>query len=226
MKKKTSCEKIEDLLSLYLEGELKEHEAKEVETHLSTCEKCASSLKEWEKCLALLKGALRLEAPSYLWQRIKINLPLREEQKARAKFRWVYAFGFSLLVIICGAMLFQTLNKPRSTPRTTVSAFAPTPTIEKAQPSRPPSPPVTVRPIPRKPATYPQKIQKPRVYASKPKSPVVVARGNINPQRTSPNDVNIEDKILERLQMALLSARSAESSLERTLNALQAGGEL
>lgn len=50
-----NCEKFENLISGYLDGELSDAERKECEAHISSCEKCAASLEEYSSLEKMLK---------------------------------------------------------------------------------------------------------------------------------------------------------------------------
>ncbi|MBC7329692.1 zf-HC2 domain-containing protein [bacterium] len=210
------CKRIEDILPLYLEGSLSEEETREVERHLASCERCLSSYEEWRRCFSALQSVPRLQAPMNIWFNVKQGLSQRVERK----IAWFPAFASLIGVSIVLVFLFLNLyTQHRSAPPTPPTISPP---YQANLPS--PTPPVITKAVPTVP-----KIAKP-VPSSRVKREVVVAKRP--PQPLTPTsrkvlatpkleETDVEEKIAERLEMALLSAQQAESNLERAFQILR-----
>ena len=74
-----NCNKIRDLLSLYIDQMLDEDQVKEVEEHLSTCDSCRKELDEMKEILGLLNQAEMVPVPEAFNFRLK--KALKEEKK-------------------------------------------------------------------------------------------------------------------------------------------------
>ncbi len=212
--KKLNCEKIEDKLPLYLERELSQGEAREIEEHLLACAKCRALLKEWERCFFLLGNVPRLEAPLHLWQSIRAHLPRRVKRKVFLSRRWVLVPVVALLLIVVELAIlhhFRLLFAPPIAERSTAIMFSP--------PSKEPTAPLLPKPMPQPTRPTPQpsrpKISPPSIAGSS------VAKAQPLPSTTTPEGSGVEEMIVKRLQMALLSAQSAENSLERVFKTLE-----
>lgn len=215
--KKFKCKKIEEMLPSYLAGELSERDAKEISEHISVCDKCRASLQEWERCFSLIGSVPRLEAPAHIWQKIRAQLPRVQRKEVPSYLRWVWATCFALIVVVMGFTLFSQFSRPSA--MAPEVSHHPTGNIMSAPMTKPAVPIITQK----APVT-----EKSMRIASKPKlSPIprasfpTVARSQIVHAQPVVGEKNLEDKVVERLQMALLSAQSAEISIERALRTLQ-----
>lgn len=74
-----NCNKIRDLLSLYIDQMLDEDQVKEVEEHLSTCDSCRKELDEMKEILGLLNQAEMVPVPEAFNFRLK--KALKEEKQ-------------------------------------------------------------------------------------------------------------------------------------------------
>jgi len=212
--KKLDCEKIEDILPLYLEGSLPEREAREVEKHLASCKRCFSSYEEWRRCFSALQSVPRLQAPATIWFKVKRELSHRRERR----IAWFPALASLIGVSLVFIFIFLNLyRQPKSAP----PAFSQQPHYQVNLPS--PTPPGIAKAVPVAP-----KIAK-TIPTPQAKREIVLAKKQ--PQPFSPSsrgipaspklkETIVEEKIAERLEMALLSAQQAESSLERAFKAL------
>ena len=77
-----NCEKVRDLITAYIDGELNEALQKEVELHISMCKSC----KQFEETLrrvvvAPLRRGKRAEVPEYIWHKVRDSI----EKKRRVK---------------------------------------------------------------------------------------------------------------------------------------------
>ena len=74
-----NCNKIRDLLSLYIDQMLDEDQVKEVDEHLSTCDSCRKELDEMKEILGLLNQAEMVPVPEAFNFRLK--KALKEEKQ-------------------------------------------------------------------------------------------------------------------------------------------------
>lgn len=101
-----NCQKIEDLLSAYLEGELSLEEKSTVEEHLRTCPRCASLYQEIKQATESLDDFPEAEMSEELVQRLyKIPQPKKKfrlnfDFLLRPSLQPVLAAATVLLVII------------------------------------------------------------------------------------------------------------------------------
>jgi len=100
-----NCEKIEELLSSYLEGELSTAEKTLVDDHLRTCQGCAilySAIKETREALS---GFPELEVSASLMSKL-YAIP---EKKKKFRFSLDFLLKPSLQPIFAAATIFLTL---------------------------------------------------------------------------------------------------------------------
>ncbi|MGB9877543.1 MAG: anti-sigma factor family protein [bacterium] len=207
--KKFDCRKIEDILPLYIEGSLSEEEAKEVEKHLASCERCFSSYEKWRRFLSALENLPRLQAPDALWYKIKEKLPIRERRKPVWLSPLSALAGLSLaltLLFIVFSRQTRTSAPLMTTPQTPYQATLPTALPKKE------------KPLPPKIGKSLHRAKKIATLAKAQRKPsATVSRGVYVQSR----DKAVQEKLVERLEMALLSATQAESGLERALKVLE-----
>ena len=72
-----ACAQIQELLSLFLEGETSPEETKRVTEHLASCDECARALEELKKTVEHIKNLDEVEPPPFFTQ--KIMARVREE---------------------------------------------------------------------------------------------------------------------------------------------------
>lgn len=79
-----NCNKIKDLISSYIDGELSETLQKEVEQHLNTCNQC-KQLEETLRRIVIepFKKAEKTKAPEAVWHQIKTAI---EEKPTKSFF--------------------------------------------------------------------------------------------------------------------------------------------
>jgi hypothetical protein len=100
-----SCERIEELLSSYLDGELSPTEKARVEAHLETCASCGAllaALREADKALA---GIPELELSPALMS----SLYAIPEKKRKFSFTFDFLLKPSLQPVFAAAAIFMTL---------------------------------------------------------------------------------------------------------------------
>ncbi|MFQ6109264.1 MAG: anti-sigma factor family protein [Candidatus Aminicenantales bacterium] len=93
------CERIEDLLSPYLEDELTPEERNAVETHLSVCQSCSELLSFMRKTKEDLAQFPELDVSDHLLSRLS-SIPA---QKKRFRLRWDFVLRPSLQPILAAA---------------------------------------------------------------------------------------------------------------------------
>ena len=212
--RKLDCKKIEDILPLYLDGSLDEREAREVEKHLASCERCFSAYEEWRRCFSALQSVPRLQAPATIWYKVKLELPHRRERR----ISWFPAFasliGASLALIFLFLNLYSQHKSapPALSPQPHYQVNLPSPTPQEIAKAVPPVSPMA------KPIPTPQAKRKIVIAKKQPQTFLPSSRGV--PASPSVRETNVEEKIAERLEMALLSAQQAENSLERAFKSL------
>ncbi len=105
-----TCERIEELLSAYLEGELAPAERAEVETHLTACPACAEFAGLMREALEAAAGFPEAEPSPALFSRL-YEIPEnagRRRGPARAVFEWLtrpafqpyYAAATGFLIVL------------------------------------------------------------------------------------------------------------------------------
>jgi hypothetical protein len=213
--RKFDCERIEDILPLYLEGSLSEEEAREVEKHLASCKRCLSSYEEWRRCFSALQSVPRLQAPTNIWFKVKQELHQRRERR----IAWFPAFASLIGVSLILVFLFLNLYAQRKS--APPPAFAPSPAYQANLPSSPPPATAKAAPtVPRiaKPIPIPR-AKRATILAKRPPQPYTpTSRGVLATPK--PEEAKLEEKIAKRLELALLSAQQAESDLERAFQVL------
>jgi predicted anti-sigma-YlaC factor YlaD len=111
-----TCERIEELLSAYLEGELAAAESAEVEAHLAACPECAALLGLMKGTLAATAGFPEVEPSPALMSKL-YGIPAAKSEKrrffrpvfdrlARPALQPVYA-AFTVLFIALSFVLFH-----------------------------------------------------------------------------------------------------------------------
>jgi hypothetical protein len=87
MMRSTDCERIEELLSRYVAGDVDPGEAREISRHLEGCRSCADSLESYTK----LESSLRsmpgiLPDPGAVSSAVSARLGLRRKRSALARY--------------------------------------------------------------------------------------------------------------------------------------------
>jgi hypothetical protein len=102
------CKEFEDLIDLYVAGDLEPEEAREVEDHLAGCEACSKEASSYRACLGTLASLSSENQPDrlspFFWQGIQKEILLAQEQQvapARSKARRVlYALAAAILIAV------------------------------------------------------------------------------------------------------------------------------
>lgn len=99
------CEKIEELLSPYLEDELSREEKKVVDDHLQTCESCAALLSLLKETRESLTSFPQLEVSQNLLNRLA-SIP---SKKKRFRLSFDFLLQPSLQPVLAAASIFLVL---------------------------------------------------------------------------------------------------------------------
>ncbi|MFZ2055745.1 MAG: zf-HC2 domain-containing protein [Candidatus Aminicenantales bacterium] len=99
------CERIEELLSAFLEGELSPAEKALVEGHLADCPDCASLLGDMRRAQQALTGFPEVEVSPGLQARLAA-IP---EQKKKFSFTFDFVLKPALQPVFAAAAIFMTL---------------------------------------------------------------------------------------------------------------------
>lgn len=125
-----SCEKIMEMLSLYIDNELNEQESNEIEKHLKTCEECS---REYEDLLAikkLLSETPQVELPLGFKEELHQKLvecstednnkiiDFKEESKkvrSKKKYNWKVLSGIAAGILLTVVSVSSLINNDFST---------------------------------------------------------------------------------------------------------------
>ncbi len=101
-----ACEKIRDLLSEYLDGELDERAAGEIRSHLASCESCRGELERLHRVSAAVKALPKVPAPKGFARRVAVRLAAEASPRVSAARRrpsaarvWIPAAAAALLAL-------------------------------------------------------------------------------------------------------------------------------
>jgi anti-sigma-K factor RskA len=99
------CEKVRDLIDLYVAGDLEAEEAAAVETHLAGCASCRREADSYRHCLGDLAELNAENQPDrlspFFWQGIQRRILVETEQKrARRSPVWRVAFAVAAAVLL------------------------------------------------------------------------------------------------------------------------------
>lgn len=116
-----NCQKIERLLSAYIDKETDASENKLVEKHLPICKKCRAKLETLEKTVKTVKSLEKVELPLKAQQ--SLLKTLREAQKsppketAKSWLQWFYRPAFVSAVAAVAVLLIAIIILPQLTNR-------------------------------------------------------------------------------------------------------------
>jgi anti-sigma factor RsiW len=89
-----TCDETEILLHALIDGELDAGHARDVESHVATCPRCAAALADYRKMSEMVTGAnLRYTAPLGLRKRIEASLPQPKPTPSRRSLLRGFAMG-------------------------------------------------------------------------------------------------------------------------------------
>jgi anti-sigma factor RsiW len=105
-----TCEEAEILLHALIDGELDAGHAREVETHVASCPRCAAALAAYRQMSRAVASAdLRYTAPPALRRRIEASLPQPRVTNRRDILRG-FAFGSALSAIAASGLFAVALR--------------------------------------------------------------------------------------------------------------------
>ncbi|MCK5664578.1 MAG: zf-HC2 domain-containing protein [Thiotrichaceae bacterium] len=102
----TQCDKVENLLSGYLDGELTQQESQQVRIHIESCESCKqlyAELRNQQKAIQSIHVDVGEEAAL---QKIMNDLGARQTQK----WGWIFIIFASVLMILFSVSAFIISN--------------------------------------------------------------------------------------------------------------------
>jgi anti-sigma factor RsiW len=128
----TSCRKMHQSLSAYVDGELTPTDANAVATHLSECARCSANYSDLLTTVAAIRGALGpYSAPDVLRARVRVAIAAETPEPAtdsragryssRPSSRWLRGAAVAAAVVACaalgsGATLLVTRRSPVAPP--------------------------------------------------------------------------------------------------------------
>lgn len=118
-------------LEAHLDGELAPQSARQVESHLRECRRCAAEREEIEWGIGLLEQLPRLEAPELIWSSIEASLAA-DRPRAAPRPLWLrWALAAALLLCLAGAAYWRT-TRPAD-PAWVVLRVAGSPSVDAKQ---------------------------------------------------------------------------------------------
>ncbi len=113
MKTQESCADFKELIILYCDGELEEHQRAEVETHLARCPSCRNYLNE-QRLIWSLMDSLPGAEPTDLWPRISFA---RQRMLRTSRFlQWASAAAAALVLVSMTLWSFSAFSNRNRLP--------------------------------------------------------------------------------------------------------------
>jgi anti-sigma factor RsiW len=110
-----TCDEAEILLHALIDGELDAGHAREVETHIAGCAKCAAAARDYrEMKKAMVDAGLRYTAPPELRRRIEASLPAAAQPSRRALLKG-FAMGSAVSAIAATGLVAIVLRNDDET---------------------------------------------------------------------------------------------------------------
>ena len=104
----SACEKINELISGYLDDELTQGDYQRVDVHLRSCDKCRQVLDDMTKLRgAVANSQTRMELENERWEKIMNDLPAR----ASAGIGWVLFISGCVTLLALGIWHFAIDNE-------------------------------------------------------------------------------------------------------------------
>jgi anti-sigma factor RsiW len=105
------CEEAEVLIHALLDDELDAGHARDVETHVAACPRCAAQLRDYRDMRKSFAGAkLSFEAPSDLRRRVDARLPAPAARPDRRSLLKGFAGGVGLSSAIAAGLVFAVMR--------------------------------------------------------------------------------------------------------------------
>ncbi|MBN1479623.1 zf-HC2 domain-containing protein [candidate division KSB1 bacterium] len=98
------CSVIQQKLSACLDGELEDSQNFLVESHLKTCQTCATEFEKLKKMDALLDDGVRLRPHPYLLTRVKASVRASLEKQTRPLWAFLHK-GLAPAFVVAGLLL-------------------------------------------------------------------------------------------------------------------------
>ena len=106
-----TCEETEILLHALLDDELDAGHARDVETHVATCKRCAAQLRDYRDMRGALQSVdLKFKAPAELRRRIDARLPAPASQPSRRTLLKGFAAGAGLSSAIAAGLVLAIMR--------------------------------------------------------------------------------------------------------------------
>ena len=97
-----NCKNCHNDLIFYIEGTLPEERIKSVETHLHSCEECASFAAYLTSTLKVIGTEKELNPSPFLYTRIKARLEPKQMEKAKSSWQKVLQPAFFVMILLLG----------------------------------------------------------------------------------------------------------------------------
>jgi hypothetical protein len=105
-----------DRLAAYCDGQLHAAEARVVESHLATCERCRRECDEARFAAAALRQLAMASPPPSVWNALDRRL-CEPTRPARAGWHWYLPFAVAgVVIVVAAAALYPVWNRPGSGP--------------------------------------------------------------------------------------------------------------
>jgi anti-sigma factor RsiW len=105
------CEEAEILLHALLDDELDAGHARDIETHVATCKRCAAQLRDYRDMRGAFAGVkLGYDAPADLRRRIDARLPALAVNPDRRSLLKGFAFGTGLSALAASAVVVAVMR--------------------------------------------------------------------------------------------------------------------
>lgn len=149
-----NCRRIEELIPLYVEGDLGEHGVSDVRSHIESCEACRGLVSEYEASQAWLRAAESPDFDEAFVDTIRAGVmrelgareaapPFAERLRQWLAPRRLVAATAALLLIFAAILLFVLASRSRvSQPEEQKAGIQPAPAVENKQESPNPTPDV------------------------------------------------------------------------------------
>src|SRR4051812_15419813 len=149
-----NCRRIEELIPLYVEGDLGEYSASDLRSHIQGCEACRGLVREYEASQAWLRAAESPDFDEAFVDTIRAGVmrelagreaapPFAERLRQWLAPRRLVAATAALLLIFAAVLLFVLASRSRvSQPIVQKAATPPAPAVDNKQGSANPEPDV------------------------------------------------------------------------------------
>ena len=112
-----NCTHIQNLLPLYIEGDLPSQQADTVRAHLFSCPQCRESASEYEASQEWLRASASTQLEDQFFDDLRASVwrGIEDNRKPGPFFpRWSWAIAVALLLITAGVLLYSRRIQPLS----------------------------------------------------------------------------------------------------------------